>query len=119
MIDVEEVVHLIPLGYENAKPLEQMVKIFDGYSLLEGVSDGNKGRRTRDIISRVGIDYVVCNLSDGRGYFRPTIEDEPQLRKWVAQEKNRAMQTGRRVRKGSELLEDFYKNRCEEQKING
>lgn len=113
-IDLEEVANSIPKGQENARPLADMVKIFDGYGWLP---NHDKERKTRDLISRARMEYVICNLQDGKGYFRPTKDDFEALRKYTNQERNRAKEVGRRARLGEALLMDFYKERCEEQKI--
>lgn len=115
MIDVGSVIKLIPVGSANAKSLDEMIVIFANAGLLDEVKD--KGRKTRDIISRVRMDYVIVNNQDGKGYFRPTIEDFDELRRYAAQERSRAREIGRRARLGDALLMDFYKERCKEQKI--
>lgn len=116
-IDIGDVARLIPVGYENAKTLPEMVQIYKA----NGFFDNNivsLERQTRRILARVGIDYVVCNLQDGKGYFRPTKEDLSELRKWVNQEERRAKEIGKRIHKGKRLLEDFYKERCNEQRLD-
>lgn len=119
MIDIEMVAKLIPLGHENAKPLKDMVELFCNYDLVnENHTEEYKKRETRNIISRVGIDYVVCNLQDGCGYFRPTKEDKEEFRKWLHQEEARAKIIGRRIQKGKKLFEDYMKDRCYEQGLD-
>lgn len=114
-IDIGYVASLIPSGHENAKKLIEMVAIFDNQGLL---GEKDKERDTRRIIARVGIDYVVCNLSDGCGYFRPTKDDKDSFRKWLAQEESRARELGLRINKGKKLFEDFMKERCNEQRLD-
>lgn len=114
-IDIGYVASLIPSGHENAKKLIEMVAIFDNQGLL---GEKDKERDTRRIIARVGIDYVVCNLSDGCGYFRPTKDDKDSFRKWLAQEESRARELGLRINKGKKLFEDFMKERCDEQRLD-
>lgn len=114
-IEVDEIISVIPVGKSNAKPLDEMVKIFDSLGWLPG---SDKERKTRDIISRARMDYVIVNNQDGMGYFRPTIEDFEALRKYTQQEKNRAKEIGRRARLGDALLMDFYKERCDEQRVD-
>jgi len=117
-IDIEQVARVIPLGHDNAKNLSEMVSIFESHGWLSDMSVSNRERRTRDIISRVRMDYVICNIQDGKGYFRPTKEDLEALRKYTEQEKSRAKEIGRRARLGESLLMDFYKERCHEQRLD-
>lgn len=119
MIDIEYAAKLIPLGHKNAKSLDEMVRIFCLNEVIDDEwSADYKRRQTRRIISRVGIDYTVCNLQDGYGYFRPTKEDKDAFRKWISQEEHRAKIIGRRLQKGKKLFEDYMKDRCDEQRMD-
>lgn len=113
-IDLAFVASLIPLGHDNAKKLIEMVAIFENHSLIPNY---DKERATRRLIARIGMDYVVCNLQDGKGYFRPVKDDKDAFRKWLKQEENRAKELGKRIQKGKKLFEDYLKDRCEEQNI--
>lgn len=116
-IDIEQAANLIPKGHENAVSLKQLMSIFENMGWLDNLGDPE--RRTRDIISRVGMDYCVLNLQDGHGYFRPTKADLDSFRRWLAQEESRALRIETRIRQGRRLFEDFLLGRCEEQEING
>lgn len=117
IVDIEVAANLIPKGHANGKTLSQMMVVFSNQGWLDNIADPE--RKTREIISRVGIDYTVCNLQDGQGYFRPTANDVEAFRKWLAQEERRAKVLYKRIRKGKKVFEDFLKERCEEQKIDG
>lgn len=119
MIDVEMVANLIPLGHENAKPLRELLPVFAQHEIIdEEWSEDYQKRAARNVISRVGIDYVICNLQDGCGYFRPTKADKEAFRKWLNQEENRARQIGKRIQKGKKLFEDYLKDRIDEQRLD-
>lgn len=115
-IDIEVAANLIPKGHENALNLNQMMSIFSNMGWLD--NSGDPERRTRDIISRVGIDYTVCNLQDGHGYFRPTKDDLDAFRKWISQEESRSKRIYRRLNKAKKVFEDFMKERCDEQRVD-
>lgn len=117
-MDIEKIAKCIPKGHDNALPLKTLVTIFENHGLLDDeLTEDTRLREARRMISRVGIDYVICNLQDGKGYFRPTKEDTDNFRKWISQEENRAKRIGRRLHMGKKLFEDYLKERCEEQQI--
>lgn len=113
---IEQVANIIPKGHENAITLPQVVSIFENMGILE-VGTKDNSRHARRILQRVGYDYVICNLQDGKGYFRPTKRDTDDFRRWIKQEEARITKVSRRLCMGRKLFEDFIKDRLDEQEI--
>ena len=75
MLDIEN----IPIGKENAVRRKTLV-------MRTGLSD----RKVRDEIKLLRRDYVILNLQDGSGYFRPSEEDRELVEQFKKQEESRA-----------------------------
>lgn len=116
ILDVERVASIIPKGHENALNLNQIVALFENQGWLDDVKD--KERTARRIIERTGYEYTICNLQDGKGYFRPTKKDTTDFRRWILQEESRLAKISKRLSVGRKLFEDFLKERLDEQEIN-
>lgn len=103
---------LIPIGRENAisrKSLTQ--KCVQNNLIDESIKD--KDRMMRNLINKDRIDFVILNLSNGEGYYRPTKEDLQELSKYIKQEENRAKASFRNLSKAKALYEDFRNGRLE------
>ena len=69
----------IPIGRKNAVRRRTLV-------MRTGLSD----RDLRNEIKRLRREYVILNLQDGSGYFRPSDEDKELVEQFKKQEENRA-----------------------------
>lgn len=74
-----DILDYIPYGKENAIRRGSLV-------LLTGMND----RGVREAISKARRNTPILNMQDGSGYYRPTKEELPELRRYVAQEEKRA-----------------------------
>ncbi len=69
----------IPFGKENAVSRQYL-------SIATGMSD----RKVRMQIAQARRDYPILNLSDGKGYYRPTAEEYLEAKQFYHQEIARA-----------------------------
>ena len=72
------IIDFIPEGKENAVTREYLCSV-----------TGFPDRKIRDEIARARLDCAILNLSDGKGYYRPTKDDYADLRRYKKQEENR------------------------------
>lgn len=117
VVDITEIISLIPIGHENAINLEKLTEEFEKRGWLDDCSPTTKSRVVRKMIERTGYEYVICNLQDGHGYFRPTADDLSSYKKWLNQEQARLEKISKRLKIGRALFEDFLRDRLKEQKI--
>ena len=78
MIDLT--IDMIPYGRENAVTREQLC-------VLTGMTD----RIMRKALHELRRDYCIINLQNGRGYFRPVETDGPLVKRFLKQERARAL----------------------------
>lgn len=92
----------IPYGKDNAVTREELV-------MRTGLSD----RQVRDCIEEAKRERgaCICNLSDSKGYFFPTIEEYQQLKSYIDQEESRAKKILTALRGHKALYEDIIKGR--------
>lgn len=84
-----EILNYIPTGSQNAVKRKYLV-----------AATGLKDRDFRDAISEARLKIPIVNLSDGRGYFIPDMNDESDQNKlllFVMQEESRAKEILARV----------------------
>lgn len=106
------VVDLIPVGRDNAIPRNVLVSKCVSCGLVkEGKS---KDRKTRDLINRARRDYTILNLSNGVGYYRPSIEDLQDLQRYIRQEENRGKATFKNIKMAKALYADYLHGRLGE-----
>lgn len=101
---MRDIADYIPVGYENAITRAQL-------SIRSGLSD----REVRKAVK--ASRELICNLSDGRGYFRPAEGEERYVRAFRRQESRRSLTTTKTVkqcdawiRKSRETESDLVKN---------
>ena len=70
----------IPFGKENAVSRNYLVTV-------TGFTD----RKVRYLISKARREHPIINLSDGTGYYRPTIEEYIEAKHFYKQERCRAL----------------------------
>lgn len=95
-----EIINYIPHGKENAVSRFQLV-------LMTGKSD----RKVRKEISRTREEHVILSLENGSGYYQPTADDYPELRKYLNREESRAKSVFASLRKARALCEDYERGR--------
>ena len=68
-------------------------------------------RNTRRLIENARIDYTILNLSDGKGYYRPTKDDLQDLQRYIRQGESRARANFKNISMAKALYEDFKAGR--------
>lgn len=99
---------LIPIGRENAIKRSCLVNECIKHNL---VKSADADREMRRLIQKARIDYVILNLSNGEGYYRPSFEDIQDLQRYIRQEKSRAIQSFSNVKRARALYEDYKRGR--------
>lgn len=99
-----EFVLLIPEGKENAIKRSDLVKTCVDLGFVEGK---DSDRQTRKLIQLARKDHVILNLSNGEGYYRPSVDDYEELVRYIKQEDSRAIKAFANVKKAKALLEDM------------
>ena len=95
-----EIINYIPHGKENAVSRFQLVQ-------MTGMSD----RKVRKEISRIREEHVILSMENGSGYYQPTADDYPELRKYLNREESRAKSVFASLRKARALCEDYERGR--------
>lgn len=72
------IIDFIPIGHENA------VK----YDFLKRVTGLSK-RAVRNELSKARKEYIILNMQDGKGFFRPAEDEENLITKFYRQELHR------------------------------
>lgn len=65
----------------------------------------------RNLIKIARRDYVILNLSNGKGYYRVSKEDMEDLRRYIRQETNRGKEIFRNLTIAKKLYEDYKHDR--------
>ncbi len=108
-----DIADLIPVGRENAISRKMLVAMCVSNGLIDGkISD--KDRVMRSLIEQARRDYTILNLSNGKGYYRPSLEDLQDLQRYIRQEERRAKSTFRNLTRAKELYEDYKAGRIVE-----
>ena len=82
------IVDLIPTGKENAISRKLLVALCLEHGLIE-INQKDNDRRMRDLINKARKEYVILNLSDGNGYYRPTLKEMMDLQRHIRQSESR------------------------------
>lgn len=96
---------LIPMGKANAIKREELLYRCKMYGLA------TNDRGMRKLIEDARKESCILNLQNGSGYFRPTKDDLPELRHYVAQERDRSLTILSNLKMARNLLEDMECNR--------
>lgn len=99
------IIELIPYGKRNAISRQELLT----ECAWHGLTDSD--RAMRRLIEDARKDNCILNLQSGRGYFRPTKEDLPELKHYVAQEHKRSMAILHNLKMANKLLEDYEHER--------
>lgn len=73
-------IDMIPVGRENAISRTELC-------IMTGMTDRQMRREIHDLRR----NYCILNVQDGNGYFRPTAQEAPLVRRFVLQERSRAL----------------------------
>lgn len=95
------IIELIPVGKENAINRAYLLTLCKTYGIAR--SD----REMRKQIENARRTVCILNLSDNRGYFRPTMDDLPELKHYIAQEYKRSMTILVNLKTAHKTLDDF------------
>lgn len=106
------IIDLIPVGRENAISREYLTT----RCVESGLVDENKKPESKDramhrLIEQARLDCTILNLSNGEGYYRPSIEDLQDLQRYIRQEESRGKATFRNIANAKALYEDFKHGR--------
>lgn len=96
---------LIPMGKANAIKREELLYRCKMYGIA------TNDRAMRKLIEDARKENCILNLQNGSGYFRPTKDDLPELRHYVAQERDRSLTILSNLKMARNLLEDMECNR--------
>jgi hypothetical protein len=96
------IIEYIPFGRENAITRRRLCHL-----------TGLKDRDVRGQIQKEAEKEPILIRSDGRGYYRPTLQDKEELRGYVKRESSRALSILRRLRQAKALLADMDSGRIE------
>lgn len=107
------IIDLIPTGRENAISRDYLVTLCVQHGLVkENLKD--KDRAMRDLVGEVRKEYVVLNLSDGNGYYRPTLKEFLDLQRHIRQIRSRINKEEERLKPELALYEDYKRGRLTE-----
>ena len=109
---------LVPVGRENSISRKMLTQLCVQNNLID-FSVKDKDRAMRNLIEKDRRDFVILNLSNGEGYYRPTVDDVQDLQRYIRQEESRAKASFRNLKKARALYEDFKHSRLEVQTQNG
>ena len=107
------IIDLIPVGRDNAISRDYLVTLCVQHGLVkENLKD--KDRAMRDLVGEARKEYVVLNLSDGNGYYRPTLKEFLDLQRHIRQIRSRINKEEERLRPELVLYEDYKRGRLTE-----
>ena len=99
------ILDIIPTGSDNSITRINLLNLCKLYGLA------NTDREMRKLIENARSQNVIICLSNGRGYFRPTKDDLPELRHYVEQERDRSLTILNNLKMANNLLEDMESGR--------
>ena len=106
------IVDLIPTGKENAISRKILVALCLEHGLIE-TNQKDNDRRMRDLINKARKKYVILNLSDGNGYYRPTLKEMMNLQRHIRQSESRIRELRENLEPEKALYEDYRHGRIE------
>lgn len=107
------IIDLIPVGRDNAISRDYLVALCVQHGLVkENLKD--KDRAMRDLVGEARKEYVVLNLSDGNGYYRPTLKEFLDLQRHIRQIRSRINKQEERLKPELALYEDYKRGRLTE-----
>ena len=101
------IIDLIPVGRENAISRDYLVALCVQHGLVK------ENRKDKDI-GELRNECVVLNLSDGNGYYRPTLNEYLDLQRHIRQTKSRIKKQQAWLKVEEALYEDYKRGRLAE-----
>ena len=98
----KEIIDFIPYGKANAVSRYELIH-FTGWN----------DRRVRKEISKAREEHIILSSENGSGYYRPTADDYPELRKFIKREESRAKSVFASLKKARALCEDYERGRLD------
>ncbi len=92
---------IIPKGSKNAISRSYLLTLCKEHGIAK--SD----REMRRLIQEERATSVILNLQTGAGYFRPTKDDLPELKHYIAQENDRSLAILHNLKMARNVLEDM------------
>lgn len=111
---------LIPVGRENAIKRRVLLFLCFENELVDKPLDVNDekemekaDRAMRKLIEKARADYVILNLSNGKGYYRVSKDDLQDLQRYIRQEEKRAKSAFKNIKRARALYEDYKHGRVD------
>lgn len=102
----------IPTGRENAIGRKVLTQLCVAHGLIDfNIKD--KDRAMRALIQKNRHDFVILNLSNGDGYYRPSLDDVQDLQRYIRQEEKRAKSSFKNITLAKAMYEDLIHERFE------
>ncbi len=108
------IVNLIPVGRSNAISRKELLRACVTAGLVKSEKDD---RAMWGLIKKARMDYVILNLSNGKGYYRldsgikASREEIQDLQRYIRQEESRAKATFKNISMAKKLYEDYMAER--------
>lgn len=107
------IIDLIQVGRENAISRDYLVALCVQHGLVKE-NRKDKDKAMRDLIEELRNECVVLNLSDGNGYYRPTLNEYLDLQRHIRQTKSRIKKQQAWLKVEEALYEDYKRGRLAE-----
>lgn len=110
-VDPHPIVELIPVGRDNAISRQDLLS----RCISAGITSSD--RTMRELITKARMDFVILNLSNGKGYYRldssikASLEEMQDLQRYIRQEESRAKVTFKNISMARKLYEDYKAER--------
>ena len=111
VVDPHPIVELIPVGRDNAISRQDLLS----RCISAGITSSD--RTMRELITKARMDFVILNLSNGKGYYRldssikASLEEMQDLQRYIRQEESRAKVTFKNISMARKLYEDYKAER--------
>ncbi len=111
---VHTIVDYIPIGRDNAISRASLLYCCVRDGLISGeLKPTGQDRAMRKLIEKARVDYTILNLSNGKGYYRVSLEDLQDLQRYIKQEEKRAKSTFKNISMAKKLYEDYKAGRID------
>jgi len=109
------IVDLLPIGREDAISRSLLIAKCSEHGLINpDNSEEQKDREMRRLLEQARLDYTILNLSNWKGYYRPSSDDLLDLQRYIRQEEKRAKAVFKNIKKAKALYEDYKRGRIVE-----
>lgn len=108
------IVDYIPVGRDNAISRASLLYRCVRDGLISGeLKPTGQDRAMRKLIEKARVDYTILNLSNGKGYYRVSLDDLQDLQRYIRQEEKRAKSTFKNISMAKKLYEDYKAGRID------